>query len=374
MCSEVVTLISIAPNLKGAAGHDLTYHRSVGHALDLLGWQHDVLIPRDASAVDIPQHWKRVLVWKKRAKWNVFGRLEKAATVFGAVKEDVKANSKGGRRVYFLESFSSSQFAAVVLALITARAKNSQLWVLHRYRADQMRLAGVPNRLIQWVADTFKLNTKLLTDTQLLAQCLSKTFNRNVVPLPIPHIENRLLEINDVRNTSNQVWWWPGPPRKEKGWDIIKKIALEQNGVGEAITLAFAKSANVAANPEGVKIKYLPDSLSRDEYLSQLLHTNMVLLPYDSATYGMSSSGIFVEAVCSMVMPVVNAGTWMAWELERYNLTELTVDWNQKDLVGKLLSLSSEETVKSKFKKMSMDYRELHGVRAFGCKLGDITG
>ena len=54
---------------------------------------------------------------------------------------------------------------------------------------------------------------------------------------------------------------------------------------------------------------------------------DFVLLPYDKKIYAECNLGIFVEAIVAGKITLVSADTWMAYELNKFKLTELVIDW-----------------------------------------------
>jgi hypothetical protein len=86
----------------------------------------------------------------------------------------------------------------------------------------------------------------------------------------------------------------------------------------------------------------------------------MILLPYDSWRYGEATSGAFVESVAAGKFPLVSRGTWMAYELEKFGLNELVIDWKSDRLFDIIVELSASASVAEKFAVMRTAYRRFH--------------
>ena len=99
-----------------------------------------------------------------------------------------------------------------------------------------------------------------------------------------------------------------------------------------------------------------------------MLHTfNIVLLPYfggEGEAYKLSSSGIFVDAVTAGLLPLVTKDTWMEYELNRFNLNELVVDWskytNPFDLCALINRLICAKNTMRKLDDMRHSYATFH--------------
>ena len=71
-------------------------------------------------------------------------------------------------------------------------------------------------------------------------------------------------------------------------------------------------------------------------------------------------SGILLEAIQFGKIPVVQEGTWMAQELQKYKLDSLIIDWSDPDLAEKLVSLVNDAEVQHKIRDMQDAYRRIH--------------
>ncbi|HEY2810267.1 MAG TPA: hypothetical protein VGJ00_02610, partial [Rhabdochlamydiaceae bacterium] len=116
------------------------------------------------------------------------------------------------------------------------------------------------------------------------------------------------------------------------------------------------------AASKGVKATlFVENKMNRLNYEKWLNTVDIVLLPYDSAVYHSGTSGIFIEAILAGAIPVVREGTWMAYELKRYDLREFILDWEDPALIRRLLSSKKSE----KLERMRESYRKYHCLESF---------
>jgi hypothetical protein len=119
-----------------------------------------------------------------------------------------------------------------------------------------------------------------------------------------------------------------GDARREKGYQHLPRLAADvlagptlaqftiQSNLshgGSAAEVALALSQLEAIGDERVRLLRAP--LTPAEYRDQLLNADLLLLPYDRASYFARSSGVLAEALAAGIPVVVPAGTWMAIQL-----------------------------------------------------------
>ncbi|NGX53929.1 MAG: hypothetical protein K1000chlam4_00650 [Chlamydiae bacterium] len=92
---------------------------------------------------------------------------------------------------------------------------------------------------------------------------------------------------------------------------------------------------------------------------------DVVLLPYDPKIYACGTSGIFVEAICAGKMVLVKDKSWLAYELKRFKLDQLIVDWENPYFFSYLNTLLDDSTIKKRLEKMRKAYLNFHSVESF---------
>ncbi|MCH9635661.1 MAG: hypothetical protein S4CHLAM81_08810 [Chlamydiales bacterium] len=211
--------------------------------------------------------------------------------------------------------------------------RGDRLILLFRF-PEKRDIETVLKRLLRWRGVT------IVSDSERISQ--------NV--LPIPH--TTAIKAKPV-SSKNPTFWWPGPPRLEKGIATI---------------LQLAQNAPIAGNLKAPGINYLPE-LTREQYVEQLAKSDILLLPYDANAYASRTSGPFVEAISAGKIAVVREGTWMAAELEKHNLSELIVDFTSIEQIAKL---ADNQKVLDKLEKMQQHYLNYHNIDNFSSVLKSL--
>jgi len=124
-----------------------------------------------------------------------------------------------------------------------------------------------------------------------------------------------------------------GPARTVKGIEAIAELIIVTEDLLKSGNVEFFIQAN--PQPEGDKrvisaiqvlrhsnlpnLELIDKPLSPSDYQIALAETDIILLPYDPAVYGMArTSGVFAEAVAMGIPVVVPSFTWAARQCERY--------------------------------------------------------
>ncbi|MCH9609800.1 MAG: hypothetical protein S4CHLAM45_01920 [Chlamydiales bacterium] len=297
---------AISPHLSRLGGHDSIYHDALKKALDQIG---------------VEYVGKKTLCLTEKSE---------------------------SPRIFFLESFTSRQFLKIALRSFFSLQKSDALWLLFRYGKHQLPLKGRGHQfligLLKW---RFKHRFVGLTDSQIIG----KEFALDLLPIPHTTVYGKESE--------SLICWWPGPPRKEKGLEIIRKIAP----IRGRFKLALSKEA-------GIECDYpLEPELSHVDYRSWMEKSRIILLPYDRSTYQSGTSGIFVEAVVGGKLPLVSDGSWLAQELRRFNLESLIVDWDDSDFFLRVEEKLHDETIQTHLKNMQRAYASFHCCETYGKEL-----
>lgn len=323
---------SLAPALKREGGHDLSYHRAVEQAAKLIGLSFQALVAEDCKALLPNSCWQPYF-----------------SNFFQDIKKLLKNQKKPA--IYFLESFSGKELFSLTINCLLFAKKETRICLLFRYGLHQLYKNG---RLHLFFAKLLQKrlgkNFIALTDSEIIR---AEMANKIAISLmPIPHTE----QTGESPVSPQPIFWWPGSPRPQKGLDDIRHLAKEA---------AHFPLEMVAARSSGLPITLIDDDLSRENYNLQMSRSSVILLPYDPAVYSHGTSGILVEAVTAGKMPVVKAGSWLAAELRRHNLSELIVDFANPQFFEKTLALLHNKAVQTKLRAMQQAYIAFHGVESF---------
>jgi len=335
--------ISLMPYLKHKSGHDCIYHHHVKEAIDAQGIDYVGYISSDCTLSDLPTCWNK---WFSDAGPgpSIFKRLKRRYCDFAGIFK--KSTDK--QRIFFIETFSKLDLAALLLSVLWHSRRSDTFWLLFRY--PNVHSYRMLSRLLHK-----KLGSRLicLTDSEKIGETF-KGLPFQPFVWPIPHTRSvQALQRQGI------ICWWPGPPRETKGWDDIRRLTQLKDPFAKYFTLVVAQSSGLT------NAELIPDQLSEDEYTQKLSECHVVLLPYDPKQYSASTSGIFVEAVVANKIPLVKEGTWMAYELKRFDLHELIVDWNRSDFFSSIQGLLENGEIKRKLGLMQRSYANFHNPEQF---------
>jgi hypothetical protein len=372
-------LVSIIPDLVGGKGHVYSYHQAVGKAAGLIDWKHLAAVAPDTLVKDLPSNWNSCLS-SDNLEWEIptLLKLFKIKSIYiwaralaQYLRQEVTPSS--GSIVIFLERFIISQLLATTLALLLIPKDNLSVWLLYRRDTHNQknRIAyKILNNMIKKILPPGRL--QILTDSELLSKSLSDYFCEPVTVMPIPHTEVTCYD-TFPKPTNEILCWWAGPPRVEKGLDVIQLLMSSACEGANQLRVIAAESSELVAVLGGVKVQLIKDNLTRLEYLQWLATCDVCLLPYNSYEYRERTSSIFAECVIAGKIPLVTRNTWMAGELSKYDLTELILDWhNSAGVIQKILKLAEDCTVKAKINRMQQDYLNFHSVQTYANKMKEL--
>lgn len=174
---------------------------------------------------------------------------------------------------------------------------------------------------------------RLATDSQELAAEYQPYFRRAIEVLPIPHTlchaPGDLPADLPAKSPGKIRIVFLGDARDEKGFEFLPAVVRAcADGTGpsavEFVFQAFissphhqrmARTIDELSQLESSQVHLVRRSLLPDEYQTLLSSADLVLLPYDAATYRARTSGPFVEAICADKPVVIPQQTWMCTQL-----------------------------------------------------------
>lgn len=360
----MITFYAFIPLLKNKVGHIYSYHLAVAKAVESNGWHYKALVAKSCEIQEIPfdhEELFRGSNWEKNRA--LFHKIIKPLFGIGKLFRFLR-KIEPQESVLFLESFFPGHFFALVIALFLLRKRFTFL-VVHRYSPHDPKYA-----FAYYVYAFFQKLLKrkarliLLTDTEGLAAEQRQRFDHFVHLLPIPHHMQNQRE----HDPEKIICWWPGGSvRIDKGLEHICRLAKDlgvQNKKNMVLVLAESAGPYLPCVHEG--LNFIPKNLSEQDYESWMYKANIILLPYLPGLYRERSSGIFVEAICSGAMPVSTDDTWIAYELKRFDLQELVINWHSPTLIEDIVKLSQNAAVKEKLKRMRQEYQRVHSIENYG--------
>jgi hypothetical protein len=319
----------MAIHLVDESGHDFIYHCAVQEAAARLNIGYGAYVPQHCKMDVLPEGWTKFFRSKSGCRFMDFSRL--------------LYRQKG---IFFLESFNTFDLFALTLASLFFAGKQSRLWVLYRQIPKYRKIHLWFSKLLKW---RWQSRFVLMTDSELIQG----------VVLPIPHTEIK----GALPKNEKIICWWPGKPRAAKGWEVMRRIVpLADPALIEII----------CARASGLPVRLIDDVLTREEYTQWMLASDVILLPYDPKAYRSGTSGIFVEAIIAGKLPVVCDGGWPAYELKKFGLEELILDWT--DPFPRILELLRCQPTLEKLANMREEYLIFHSLDTFVHKLREIYG
>jgi len=359
-------ICAILPGLFSESGHIYHYHLSVQRAVESLGWKYAALVPKDNKIKVLPPNWIPVLAndfWDRPKTF--FPRLGSLFRNFSPIRRFFRGEEKNSDAVIFIEHFELQNLASLCLSLCFLNPC-FQFWILHRFAYGKMHFKTLIFRAFHWYLrkKLGKDRFRILTDSDLLAGLYRDYFSFPVDVVPIPH-----TSIGEkIKKKGPLLFWWPGAAiHEDRGLLSIQKLtkALRDPDMYQLVLAEKGKGFF----PISPSLLYIPSLLSSDEYNQWMRTADLVLLPYSAASYAHRTSGIFVEAVCLGSTPVVSRGTWMAYELAKYDLFELVLDQEQFESPDCLTSLVTDPKIFKKLERMRSEYRRFHSEKGFAAAL-----
>ncbi|HDZ23105.1 MAG TPA: hypothetical protein ENH70_01035 [Desulfobacteraceae bacterium] len=370
-------LISLIPFLKGVGkGHDFVYNRSVMRAAAINGWGYAAAIPVSIAADKVPEEWEKVLpshilLYKKGLIFRLIRLIHNCI----ALRRFIHKKISSDRNVIFIESFDPSFLFALVVALSLLHKKHLEVWLLYRSEKSCKGFKGVLYKrltlLIHFLVGRKRL--KILADSKPLVAWFSSFFRQKVYLVPIPHT-NLSSRVSAARKRDQIICWVPGR-QNQKAYNrlVISHLSKQRHSGRIPLLFVIGERWKLQSIEGGVNVRLIPNVLSADEYQYWIQASNIVLLPYDPALYTRSTSGVFVECICAGGIPIVTRGTWMASELSRFGLEELSVDWTSPGLLAKIETIAGSLPISKKLTIMRRTYLAFHNEDNFSRYLRGIA-
>ena len=382
MTADKPLFISLIPNLIQGQGHIVPYHRAVQQAITPLDWSHRVWIPalgaekiEELDALEVAPVLSDLDLEAEATSWEKILRFPQSILWGQPLAQALKrllteAATKDRPVILFMERFVHWQLLGLTGAiwqLPSAQRQQLYLWLL--YRRDVHHDKSLP--LYQWLHQRlFQAldypRCQFFTDSTPLQRSLQQVFQVPVNVMPIPH-----TDFPETRSLSSQpesiYCWWPGAPREEKGWSVLRQLVAHTAPQETPIHLVVAKAAQLQPHPQSVNLITVNDRLSREDYANWLDRSQIILLPYDEVPYQERTSGIFTEAIIAGRIPLVTAGTWMAHELAPFELQDLIIDWADGEAVWKQIpKILADADLQQRLQTMQQAYRDFHSLAGYG--------
>lgn len=339
-------------------GHHFIYHRCFRSAVQKLGYAYKGYTNKNCPISNLPPDWEQCLSWKDEKRFFL-KLLQFIKRLFAFSRIFAKKDKE--KRIFFLESLTITDIAALSLSVFFFLRKSDYFWLLLRL---DLRDHPFKEKFFRFFLKRMqkKLHSHfiLLSDSERVGSYFENLLYQKVHIVPIPHTD--MPNYREHSSRSIKKLWWPGDPQFGRGLKEIQ--SLTKNAVND-VQLSLSSKAQQFFLKARLNLCFLKPILSREEYIEQFACNDAILLPYDPQAYFSRTSGIFVEAVFAGKPPLVVEGSWLANELHRYNLPEFILDWNRPDLLPHIIELLNDQTVRTKFESMQKAYISYHSLSSY---------
>lgn len=377
--------ISLIPHLMGGKGHIVPYHGAVRRSVEYLGWQYQAWVPQDAdpNLEEIGDRLHRILLPEDlEAEGSMVAKITRlpqamqCSDVLAQQLQSLLTNGESRPVILFLERFIHLQLFAIWWGLrqLSPEARSRlHFWILYRrdVHLDQTR------SIYHWLHQRLRKllpppQCQFLTDSEPLGRSLQDYFAQPFTVMPIPHTD--FAEVVPLFTEADPILcWWPGAPREEKGWSVMRHLVSLPRPNSPRLQLIAAAASGLKSDSEGIEVHLIGDRLTREEYAGWLNKAQIILLPYDPEAYAERTSGIFTEAIIAERIPLVSPGTWMARELNQYDLDSLVVDWQAQSLVwAEIDQKLADSSIHQQLAAMAQAYRRHHSLESYAKTLQEI--
>lgn len=345
--------ISLAANLQTFSSPQFSYHKAIQQLIQQTEWEHHALVPKTCAIPALPEKWIPFFHGKnERPFLQTMNRFLDFSRAF------LKSRKK--ERIFFLESFNTADFAAFTFASLFFAKKRDTLWVLFRQNTSLLPCKGKVHACCMKLLRRKRLNT--FTDSELIQKDFAQKFGLALHTVPVPHADYAFQQSNSPKKILTA--WWPGEPHKSHGMEEIQRLLFTDDPGASHFTFFLSRKTPLR-EPPALRFQILPDILPRELYNHFLFQSDVVLLPYDPAVYQARTSGIFIEAIIAGKIPLVKAGSWLAYELKKYDLEELIVEWDNPSFFSHIFALAQQTSIQQKLKKMREKYLSIHSTANF---------
>ncbi len=368
-----VKIITFNPWLYSEIGHSLIYTQFIEKAADLNQWEFLAFLPKKSPLENLPDNWKKkigcptVRHWFEAIEKRPYRRPRRLIRArqrvyyhYSTLKLliDILSQSKNEKKILFLEACAQTDLRVLVNLLKFLPKKNLSLWIIHRYKAsalwsDLKRFDRCHQKLIK-----MGVSLKLLTDSDLLQKDLEEAFKLPVSVLPIHYIKFNDAKVS--KPADKVICWWPGVVREGKGLKLIQGLIESIHPDNKRIHLVVNEKADLQPHDKSPQVTLVENFLSRKDYVDWMSKSDVILLPYSDPNYEKSTSSIFIEAIIAKKIPLVYPKTWMAYELNKYGLDDLAIDWESDSLSEKIIQISSDTQVREKLNNIREAYLDFH--------------
>jgi len=382
--------------LENRSGHFVPDALAIGRALNFAGAKNRTVTDTKCRMSPDTKHWLRILPPPAEHNSKTYGwcfqliissREIRRLTLF--ISQQLYILSRDSDHVVVhLDWISTPQLIAIALGITLFKIANffrysdagsiqCMLW-LHAHAPGD--ITPTAHAVIKFL-EAFRVTTRISVYTKPLSAIYSARFPGRVFEIPNPLnetinrkiIEQNLGSLRRPCESQKVVCLLAGQVFPDKHYEILEAHVRDNNvpHAGVKIVLQAPQELGLKSNGD-LEISNMPTGhLQEEEYVDRYLGSDVVLMPYSTAKYAYTVSGVFVDAVSLGCMPIVPLKTVMARELETFGLSQLAINWDNFswDLVA---SMARNIVIKNRLNQMSLAYRERHCLPSVAAALARI--
>jgi len=356
------SLYYFCPNLTDRSGHDFEYIKNVKKSFLIKNYRCFILQKKNSNFKSPFVNNVNILFSYNSKKMFIVNGFHFFMDAF-KTSWFIYRNSINKKVSIFIDSFSYYEFLFLIFTcLVIPRKINIYLVARNENLITNNKLL---NFLIIKILILKRNKFFFFSDSKKLINSYNFQPFYPITLLPIPHTK-KIENNQQFKKKSTLDLIWPGLPRVNKGLEIINRV-LKQKYNSNKLKYKYNLyvSSYVKKNFNSFFfIKHFDSNLSSAEYFKILNSCDVVLLPYQPSVYRYATSGIFVESIVLGKITFVMADTWMANELEKYNLHELVITFDSNFLYY-IDSIISSKLLWNKINIMKSEYQKFHNPSNF---------
>lgn len=225
---------------------------------------------------------------------------------------------------------------------------------------------------------------RFATDSAELAKEYAAFIKRPLEVLPIPHTSQSPIPEwpadVPVKSPNKIRIVYLGDARDEKGFELLPGVvkACAARPIGAKVEFVFQafisslyhqKMTQVIDALDQLKspnLHLIKTPLSPAGYNTLLTSADLVLLPYDAATYRARTSGPFIEAICADRPVVIPRSSWMSGELGDSRAGTTFLSGNPSDFVNAVITaVTNIEQYSAAASELGAKFRKFHNPDTF---------
>ncbi|MBP7215990.1 MAG: glycosyltransferase [Candidatus Omnitrophica bacterium] len=403
-------LIFIDPILKDESGHEFSYCLKLTKALEEKGFAYQVFGNGEGEA--LTSKIKNFTPYFTNVVSQVFSAH--AANVVSSLCSGIRAAGRFNRQLascllpaphthdkeiiffhdlFIFEFFLVARFLLLHRHALAVRRRTFVLFLNFPFQRSSMLLSFflklMYRRIHAMVRKAFNLHIVYCASFPVISEAYARLLKTSVTVLPnpiypLPIAQSRALA--DLQTKETVTVAYLGSARFNKGFDLFVdalKVMHSAGSVHPAMRCIVQVNAQkqlhadltvMQASIEKLKqlaqrvswIDLVFGTISMDEYFSLLAKSDIVVIPHRKEVFQIATSNVFIETVIAGKIPLVNASTSMAYDLQRFNLQGLMFEREDPGSLALAIQrvVQNCHRFKHELKPLQQQLQQVHSVSA----------